>query len=49
MSQGEISQTFRASTPDAVLAYEHYFHEVKLNILLGQVKAKIQNSGAVLF
>ena len=39
LSQGEVTRIFRAPTPDAVLAYEYYFHEVKMNILQDHVKS----------
>jgi hypothetical protein len=38
LSQGEVVRTFRAPTPDAVLAYKHYFHQVKRDILQGQLR-----------
>ena len=38
LAQGNVTQIFRAPTPDAVLAYEYYFHEVKMNILQDHVK-----------
>ena len=38
LSQGDVTRTFRASTPDAVLAYEYYFHQVKRDILQGQLR-----------
>jgi hypothetical protein len=38
MTQGEITRVFRAPTPDAVLAYEYYFHQVKTDILQRQLR-----------
>ena len=38
LSQGEITRMFRAPTPDAVLAYEYYFQQVKMDVLRGQLR-----------
>lgn len=38
LRQAEVTHTFRAPTPDAILAYEYYFHQVKTDILQGQLR-----------
>lgn len=37
LRQGDVIRTFRAPTPDVVLAYEYYFHQIKMDILRGQL------------
>ena len=40
LNQGDVTRIFHAHTPDAVLAYEYYFEQVKMNILQTQAKDK---------
>ena len=40
LTEGGVTETFRAPTPDCVLAYEYYFNLVKKEILQHQLNLK---------
>jgi len=45
LTEDDVTEVFRAPTPDCVLAYEYYFNQVKKEILQHQLNLKPQYTG----